>query len=399
MVAADERTYDLAAVRAALPALRDVRYLNTGTEGIMAEPVLEAYFDILRAFERYGHHTRKRLAPEIDTTRARFAQLINADPDEIAITRNGTDGVSMVLGAFPFAPGDELLIGNEEHPALNFPAFALQTYRGVRVRRFRFEHDPAATLANIEAALTPRTRMIAFSHISCETGTRQPAAEIAALAHARDIPVMLDGAQSFGAMPIDARALDADFYSGSSHKWLCGPKGTGLLYIRRDRLERLTPPYVGGGSLAEPFPYEQLDQPEMIQVAFRPSADRFEHGMRNPAIYAGLRLAVDYLEALGFDAIAAHGRAISDYLKERVLATPGLLLQTPLPFEHSSAIVNVAVEGMPGRDVSERLWNDFNIIQRAVRDPNGVRVSCAYFVSREDIDQLIEALMTIRDGR
>ena len=396
MVSTDKQMYDLAAVRAALPALNDVIYLNTGTEGIMAEPVLDAYLEILRRFERYGHWARQQLLPEMDAARARLAALLNADPDEVSITRSGTDGVSMILGSLAFTPDDELLIGNEEHPALTHPAFALQTFRGVRVRRFRFEHDPAASLANFAAALTPRTRLAAFSHVSCETGIRLPAADIIALAHARGVPVLLDGAQSCGSLPIDVRALAVDYFTGSSHKWLCGPKGTGLLYIRRDRLDSVMPAYVGGGSLADGLTGD-LNAPESISVRFLPAARKFEHGMRNPATYAGLSLAIDYLAGLGWAAIAEHGRAVSDALKARIQATPGLRLQTPVAWECSSPIVNVAVEGVTGADLSQRLWDDERIVQRAVREPNGVRISCAYFVSSDDIDRLMAALIAIRD--
>src|SRR5438067_1955617 len=159
-------TYDLAAVRAELPALKDVVYMNSGTEGIMAEPVRRAYLDALSRFESYGHWERMKLADEMAACRQRFARLVNAEEAAIAVTRNGTEGVSFVLGTFPLQPGDELLIGGEEHPAINYPSFALQTYHGVKVRRFQFADDLNQTLAGFKAALTPRTRLAAFSHVS-----------------------------------------------------------------------------------------------------------------------------------------------------------------------------------------------------------------------------------------
>lgn len=195
-----ERTYDLDAARAALPALREVTYMNSGTEGIMADPVREAYFADLTRFEQFGHWARRELAEAMPKARHQLATLVNAADDEVAVTRNGTDGVSMVLGSFPFVEGDELVIGGEEHPAIVYPALALQRVRGVRVRRFRFHHRPEDTLAAFAAELSPRTRLAAFSHVSCETGIRVPAPEIIALAHDRGVPVLLDGAQSVGAM-------------------------------------------------------------------------------------------------------------------------------------------------------------------------------------------------------
>ena len=388
-------TYRVADLRARLPALADVTYMNSGTEGIMAEPVLESYLQTLTRFERYGHWGRVELASEMAGCRERFARLLNADVDEVCVTRNGTDGVSMVLGSFPFKAGDELIIGGEEHPAIVYPAFALQTFKGVRVRRFAFDHDPARTQANFEAELSDRTVLAAFSHVSCETGTRTPALGIIAAARARGVQVLLDGAQSVGSFPVDFKALGCDYLTGSAHKWLCGPKGTGVLVIRRARLDTVVPAYVGGGSLTDGFPWGQLADPGAIVAQFAPSASKFEYGMRNPAIYAGLSRAIDYLAGIGWEAIASHEREMATRLKTRLLELPGVRVQTPADWERSSAIVNLAVDGVPGRELSKRLWDDYKIVQRAVRDPDGVRISNAYFAADEDHDRLIDAIKTI----
>lgn len=393
---ATRATYDLAAVRAELPALQDVIYMNSGTEGIMAEPVRRAYLEKVSRFESYGHWARVELADEMAACRQRFARMVNAAEDEVTVTRNGTDGVSFVLGSFPFKPGDELLIGGEEHPAIVYPAFALQSYHGITVRRFAFHDDPAQTLASYRAALTPTTRLTAFSHVSCETGKRVPAAEMIRLAQAQGTRVLLDGAQSVGSFPVDFRALGPDYLTGSAHKWLCGPKGTGLLVLRRDRIDELVPAYVGGGSLGDAFPWDQVAAPEHIRVKFAPNAARYEYGMRNPAVYYGLNRAMDYLDDLGWQAIADHEREMATRLKTRLAEIPGVRVQTPGPWEHSSAIVNVGLDGVPGKDLSKRLWDEYHVVQRAVRDPDGVRISNAYWCSDEDHDRLIEAIKAIR---
>jgi selenocysteine lyase/cysteine desulfurase len=390
------QTYDLATIRQNLPSLREVTYMNSGTEGIMAQPVLDDYLKALTRFEQFGHWARVELVDEMASCRARIAKLVNADADEVTVTRNGTDGVSLILGSFPFKEGDELIIGSEEHPAINYPSFALQTTRGVRVRRFTFEHDLAKTLENFKAQLSDRTVMTAFSHVSCETGTRTPAAEIIQVAQARGVQVLLDGAQSFGAFPVDFKALNADYYTGSAHKWLCGPKGTGILVIRRDRLEGVTPAYVGGGSLGGDFPYAQLGQPESIRVQFAPNAAKYEYGMRNPVVYYGLNRAIDYLNEIGLEAIAAHEREMADRLKSRLGEMPGVRVQTPRSWEASSAIVNFGIDGVPGKELSKRLWDEFKIVQRAVRDPDGVRISNAYFCADEDHERLIGAIKAIQ---
>lgn len=395
---ASTQTYDLTGIREALPSLADVTYMNSGTEGIMAEPVLKAYFEILGHFERYGYWDRRRIADEMAKARERLAAVIGADADEVCVTHSGTDGVSIVLGAFDFQAGDEIVIGSEEHPAIAYPSFALQTVAGVKVRRFQFCHDPADTLRSFQSQFTAKTRFAAFSHVSCETGIRMPAAEMIRFAHERGVRVLLDGAQSVGSFPVDFHALGCDYLTGSVHKWLCGPKGTGVLAVRKDRLDELTPRYVGGGSLADGFPWDKLDQPEDVRVAFHPTATRFEYGMRNPALYAGVVLAVDYLANIGWQAIADHERALVTDLKRRLAAIDGVTVQTPLAWEHSSAIVNFKIAGISGRDLNQRFWDDWKIVQRAVRDPEGIRLSVAYFTAPEDVDRVIEAVRSIRQS-
>jgi len=392
---AQTATYDIEKIRAALPALANVTYMNSGTEGIMAEPVREAYFAVLERFEQYGHYARKELDPQFALARERLAALVNAEPSETSVTRSGTDGCSFVLGAFDFKAGDQLVISDQEHPAILYPAFALQRTAGVEVRRFRIDADPAITLESFAAQLSPRTRLVAFSHVSCETGIRVPAAEMIRLAQAQGARVLLDGAQTVGAIPVDFKALGPDYLTGSVHKWLCGPKGTGVLYVRQDRLDELTPRYVGGGSLAG-FPYDALDRPDQIRVEFAPAASRFEYGMRSPAVYAGIVSAIDYLNGIGWSAIVDHERQINALLKQRLLETPGVRVQTPAAWENSSALLNFAVDGVSGHDLSARLWNDFKIVQRAVRDPDGVRLSTAYFSAPQDVDRVIEAVAAIR---
>ncbi len=389
-------TYDLAAIRKALPSLSEITYMNSGTEGIMAEPVLKTYFDVLGHFERYGYYDRRRISDAMGKAREALASVVYADVDEVCVTHSGTDGVSIVLGAFTFQPGDEIVIGSEEHPAIAYPAFTLQTIAGVKVRRFQFCHDPRDTFDSFRSQFTEKTRMAAFSHVSCETGIRMPAADMIRYAHERGVRVLLDGAQSVGAFPVDFHALGCDYLTGSVHKWLCGPKGTGVLAVRKDRLDELTPRYVGGGSLAEGFPWDRLDHPEDVRVQFHPTATRFEYGMRNPAVYAGIVSAVEYLARIGWQAIADHERSMVTLLKKRLAAIEGVHLQTPLEWEHSSALVNFRIDGISGRDLSKRFWDDWKIVQRPVRDPDGIRLSIGYFTSPEDIDRVVEAVKSIR---
>ncbi len=200
-------------------------------------------------FERYGVAARMNLGGKSEDTRKRIAALINATADEIAFTRNATDGINLVLAGLDWQPGDEIISTDEEHPAMSHPLLYLQRTRGVRVHWLDISPDPAVMLARLDAVVSPRTRLVGMSHVPCETGTRLPARDICAWAAARDILTLFDGAQAFGAFRVDMRDLGCDFYTTNGHKWGCGPKGTGVFYARKDRLTSLSPAHVGAGSL------------------------------------------------------------------------------------------------------------------------------------------------------
>ena len=167
---------------------------------------------------------------------------------------------------------------------MNHPWHYLQARGGPKLRVFAIDPDPETTLANIRALLTPRTRIIASSHVSCQTGIRIPAKEVCDLARERSILVFLDGAQAVGQFPVDVKALGCDFYTSNGHKWLHGPKGTGFLYLRRERLDEVRPMQVGAGSFVRPV--------ELNNIRLMPSAHRYEYGTRSYGTHAALPAAI-----------------------------------------------------------------------------------------------------------
>ena len=195
--------YDCTAVREAIPFLQDRVYLNTGTEGLLAEPVLADYQAAIARQEREGHAALEWRYAELERTREAVAGLLQAPLPTIAFTRNATDGHNIVLHGMNWQPGDELLISNQEHPALSHPAAYLQKRGKLSVRVFEIDADPQITLQNIRAALSPATRLIAFSHVSCESGIRLPAKEVCQLAHEHGAWALLDGAQSLGVIRVE----------------------------------------------------------------------------------------------------------------------------------------------------------------------------------------------------
>jgi selenocysteine lyase/cysteine desulfurase len=381
--------YDLHAVRKDLPLLSSHTYLNTGTEGLMAEPVLAEYQSAVARQEREGHVALEWRHAECERTRAAVARLLNAHSDTVAFTRNATDGHNIVLQGLDWQSGDELLISNQEHPALSHPVSYLQRGIGLTVRVFAIDSDPLKTLQNVRAALNSKTRLVAFSHVSCESGIRLPAKQITALAHQYNALSLLDGAQSLGAMPIDVADLDCDFFVSNGHKWLCGPKETGILYVRPDRLDCLTLHALGAGSF-EDFSWQGEDFTYRLQ----PSARRFEFGTRNHAALVGLRVAISHLEDLGLENIYAHMRGVVVEAHGILSDISGVSVLTP-PFEEAAAsLLTFRLADRDPSEVSRSLWQQ-GIITRPTATPPGVRASAAYFNTVQDSEQLAAALRSV----
>ena len=281
-----------ARVRESFPVLKDVVYLNVGTYGIMPEPALADFQSMQANFERRGVASNHTFGRKAEETRGRIATLIGAKPEEIAFTRNATDGINLVLAGIDWQAGDEVITTDEEHEAMNHPLMYLHQRKGLVVKRLPVSPDPAVMTERLEAAYTPKTRLVAMSFVTCETGTRLPGKAISEWAHAHNVLCLLDGAQVSGAIKIDVRDIGCDYYASNGHKWLSGPKGTGFFYGRLELLQALSPAHVGAGSLK----FVDLDKQEALP---NDDARRFEFGTRAWPLYAGLGSSLDWFDSLG----------------------------------------------------------------------------------------------------
>ncbi len=375
---------DLAAIRAAHPALAQCIYLNTGTYGLTPTPVSERLLSLTRRFEEEGVVAYADLTAQLEAVRERVAACLGASPDEIAFTRNATDGVNLVTAGLDWRPGDEVVLSDQEHPAMDYPWSFLAQTRGVRVVLFQVDPDPRRTLANVERALSPRTRVVAASHVSCQTGIRLPVAEICALARAHGALSLIDGAQAFGMIPVDVRAIGCDFYTTNGHKWLCGPKGTGFFYIRRDLLDQVRPAHVGAGSASQ-FTADR-------RLVLQPSARRYEFGSRALATHVAVGAALDWFDQIGWEAISQRVRALATLLKERLQTVPGLVLHTPCDWAAASGLTSFSLPGLEAAGLQRRLWEEHRIVSRLVSERNALRLSTHYFNTEEEIERTVAVL-------
>jgi L-cysteine/cystine lyase len=252
-------------LRSQFPVLERIEYLNTGTTGPIPRAAHQAAVASLSEQVeegRSGSEFFDSCVARIAHLRERVAGLLGADAASVALTGSTTDGVNSVMSALDLGPGDEVLTSDEEHPGVLAPLGALRERRGVSVRVAPFDELPAA--------VGPRTRLIACSHVSWVTGSVVDAGALAAT----PALVLLDGAQGLGAVPLDMGELGCDFYAASGQKWLCGPNGLGYLYARTELAVELTPPWPSYGSLTEPSKALELDvhpDARRLSVGFPPA--------------------------------------------------------------------------------------------------------------------------------
>jgi selenocysteine lyase/cysteine desulfurase len=389
--------YDLAAVRADLPLLAEWTYLATGTFGVMPEPVLAAYLAKLAAAERGGSATREAAMADYEGCRVAVAALIGADPADVALNRNASDGIAWVTGAIELAPGDEVIASDVEGVELLAALAGLVERTGARVRFVPLAPDPGRLALDLRAATTARTRLVILSHVSCESGVRAPI-RVVRDAVGPDPFLLVDAAQSVGVVPLELAAWRADAVISNGHKWLCGPKGTGFAWFASGSVERIRPLGVDTRGIDPPSVERDFYQRDPVPPArYRTEpAHRFEFGSRAWGHYAGLTAAIDYQAALGWENVAAHIRSLTDLAKERLGAVPGVRVVTPPPWEAAAGFVSFAVAvDEDATDLAARLREE-RILLRAARVPGcerGVlRASCAFFTSEEDIERLVGAV-------
>ena len=292
---------DPAQFRAQFPVFERLSYLNAGTEGPLprrAAEAVRARIDAELSGGRSGVAYMELVRELAGNLRAGYARVLGCAAEDVALTGSTTDGVNTVLAGLDLRAGDEVVTSDEEHPGLLAPLGRLKRLAGIRVRVV-----PFAELAN---EVGPQTRLVACSHVSWVSGRVVDAAALAATG----VPVLLDAAQGIGAVPVDVAALGCAFYAASGQKWLCGPEGSGCLYVRRDHLDAVNVPWPGYGSLADAR--QALDSPPAEH------ANRFDHGFPPGMRSAWALASLGVLEEAGLEWVYDRAATLAAGLAERV---------------------------------------------------------------------------------
>jgi len=399
---------DVAKLRADFPALQlSVRgkplvYLDNAATSQKPRAVLEAlqrYYEEGNANVHRGvHYLSEHATAAYEGAREKARRFLNArEAREVIFVRGTTEGVNLVASSFGRAnlkPGDEVLVSAMEHHSNIVPWQLACEERGATVTVIPMNRRGELLLDEYERLLGPRTRIVAVAHVSNSLGTINPIAEMVRLAHARGVPVLVDGAQAAPHLLIDVQALGCDFYTVSGHK-MFGPTGIGLLYGRAERLEAL-PPYQGGGDMIRSVTF--------AKTTFAPIPAKFEAGTPHIAGAIGLGAAIDYLAGLDRDALATHEQDLLGYATDQLAALPGVRLIGTAA--HKASVVSFVVEGVHAHDVGTIVDREGVAIRtghhctQPVMEffgiPATARASFAFYNTRADVDALVAAVGTVQ---
>ncbi|MGQ9367465.1 aminotransferase class V-fold PLP-dependent enzyme [Azospirillum sp. ST 5-10] len=414
-VAAEPAPFDVERVRADFPVLaqtvharkgkpgKPLVYLDSGASAQKPRLVIDAMSRFMAEdysnIHRGVHVLSQRATDAFEAARAKVAAFLGAPSEEtVVFTRNATEAINLVAASWGrtfLQRGDEIVLSIMEHHANIVPWQLLQMEKGVEIKVVPVDDDGVLDMDAYARLLGPRTKLVAMTHCSNVLGTVTPAKEIVRLAHERGIPVLLDGSQAVVHGRVDVAEIDADFYVFTAHK-LYGPTGLGVLYGKYELLKAM-PPYQGGGDMIQSVSF--------AGTTFKEPPARFEAG--TPAIVeaVGLAAAIDYVEALGRDAIAAHEYDLLGYATQQLGQVEGLRIVGTAPGK--AAIVSFTVDGVHPHDLGT-VVDQYGVAVRVgqhcaepLMDRFGVgstaRASFALYNTRAEVDALVDAVRAVKE--
>jgi cysteine desulfurase/selenocysteine lyase len=400
--------FDVARIRADFPILKltvagkPLVYLDNAASSQMPQPVIDRLLRYQTTehanIHRAVHYLSEAATSAYEAARVKLQRFINArEAREVIFTSGTTDGINLVMhgwGRKNIKAGDEIILTVLEHHSNIVPWQMLALEKGASLRVVPINDAGELLLDEYEALFNERTRLVCVGHVSNALGSVNPVKKMINFAHARGVPVLVDGAQAAPHLALDVQALDCDFYAFSGHK-MCGPTGIGILYGRAALLEAMQP-FKGGGDMIHTVTFEK--------TTYNIIPHKFEAGTPPIAAAIGLGAAVDYLSGIGMAAIAAHEHALLRHATEQLAALPGVrLLGTA---RDKAAVLSFAVQGIHPHDVGTLL----NTEGVAVRTGHhcaqplmarlGVvatsRASFAFYNTRSDVDALVAGIRSLQ---
>ena len=349
--------YDIYQIRKDFPILsrevygKPLVYLDnsatTQKPRIVVDAIANEYYSENANVHRGVHFLSQQATELHESARAKIAKFLNASsPSEIVFTRGATDGLNLVASSFGEAflkEGDEVIISAMEHHSNIVPWQLLEMRKGIKIKVIPITEDGELRVDEYEKLFDERTKLVSVTHVSNVLGTVNPVKELATIAHSHNVPILIDGAQSVPHIKVDVRDMDCDFYAFSGHK-IYGPTGIGALYGKAEWLEKL-PPYQGGG--------EMIKNVHFGHTEFEDAPLKFEAGTPDYVGSHSLATAIDYVESLGLDNIAAHEHELLEYATKRLESIPGMRIFGKA--KNKSAVISFVVGNIHPLDLGTLL--------------------------------------------
>jgi len=372
------------ALRKQFPLQNSRVYFNNGTMGPSPFPVIEAVNKKMLQVDTNGDYGGW------EESRKSIARFVKVDESEICLTHNVTEGINIVCWALDLKAGDEILVTNHEHVGGALPWLNRAKMQGLKVNYFELGTNAEETLANLKKKITKQTKVIAVPHIVCTIGQIQPIKEIVALGKENNIKVFVDGAHGTGMLKLSLKELDCDYYASCCHKWLCGPKGTAYLYVKKEVLNTLQPYFVGGGSDTG---WNIVTPPLTYIKGFVETAHRFDYGTQNASLWAGVDAAIDFFESVGMNKIEARVKSLATHLQSALINLQNKNIEMLTSTEPASrgAVIAFKLKNMEYSKF-QTLASENNFRVRVVPENgvNCIRVSTHIYNSFNEINQFVE---------
>lgn len=401
--------FDVERIRADFPILHrkvhghDLVYLDNAATSQKPKAVIDA---VARYYERDNanihrgvHYLSERATSEFESARKSAQRFLNAGrPEEVIFVRGATEAINLIAqtyGRSQISAGDEVLITAMEHHSNIVPWQLLCQEKGAQLRVAPINENGELILEEFERRLGPRTKLAAITQVSNALGTINPVASLVEMAHARAIPVLVDGAQAAPRLPVDVQELDCDFYAFSGHK-AYGPTGIGILYGKSALLEEM-PPYQGGGDMISSVTFEK--------TTYNKVPHKFEAGTPDMSGAVGLKAALDYLRALGMDKIASHEAELLAYATQAISQIPGIrVIGTS---KEKTGVLSFVIEGIHPHDIGTVLDQEGIAVRtghhcaQPVMERFGVeatvRASFGLYNTKQEVDALMRGIQRVKE--
>ena len=379
LAANDEEFWKM--VRGSFPLSNKIMYLNNGTMGPSPYPVIEEQYEATIDVDTTGNYGGwEDAVPAI-------ARFVGIDNEEVCLTHNVTEGINIVCWGLNLQKGDEVIVTNHEHVGNALPWLNRAKVDGIVIKTMKLAATAAQTLENLNAVITPKTKVIAVPHIPCTQGQILPVKEICTLAKDKGIYSFIDGAHGPGMLNLNLHDMGCDFYASCCHKWMLAPKGTGFLYVKKDKLEDVQARWVGGYSDTG---WSVVEDPAYL-TGYVDNAHRFYYGSMSAPLYKGVAAAVKFHENIGKDKIEARVRELGTYFYNQLQNVAGIELLTPQEEKYRAGLIGFKMAKVDYNEFQNiAVKNKIRIRGVAENGLNSLRASFHIYNTFEEADALAQ---------